>query len=162
GGRRLGRWWRLGLGRVRRGVAVVYQEQRLLPRLNAFENIVLALQLRDPAVPSRTIKQRAQAALESVNLGERRKAYPHQLSAGERQRGAIARALATRPRVLPGGEPLAGLDEDNAAIVTQLLEDAAKAGTTVIVASHRHTLPAARILRLPSARVMSNGARRSA
>ena len=161
-GRRLGRWWRRGLGRLRRDVAFVYQEQRLLPRLNAFENIVLALQLRDPAVPNRTIKQRAVAALESVNLGERRKAYPHQLSAGERQRIAIARALATRPTVLLADEPLAGLDEENAAIVTQLLEDAASAGTTVIVASHRHTLPATRILRLPSARVMTNGARRSA
>jgi len=162
GGRRLDRWWRRGLGRLRRDVAFVYQEQRLLPRLNAFENIVLALQLRDPAVPNRAVKQKAQAALESVKLGERQKAYPHQLSAGERQRVAIARALATGPRVLLADEPLAGLDEENAAIVTQLLEDAAKAGTTVIVASHRHTLPATRILRLPSARVMTNGARRSA
>jgi ABC-type ATPase involved in cell division/cell division protein FtsX len=161
-GQRLGRWWSRGLGRLRRDVAFVYQEQRLLPRLNAFENIVLALQLRDPAVPNRTIKERAQAALESVKLGERRKAYPHQLSAGERQRIAIARALATRPTVLLADEPLAGLDDANAAIVTQLLEDAARAGTTVIVASHRHTLPATRILRLPSARVMTNGARRGA
>ena len=162
GGRRLGRWWRRGLGRLRRDVAFVYQEQKLLPRLNAFENIVFALQLRDPAVPNRTIKERAQSALESVTLGDRRKAYPHQLSAGERQRVAIARALATRPRVLLADEPLAGLDEGNAAIVTQLLEDAARSGTTVIVASHRHSLPATRILRLPSARVMTNGARRGA
>ena len=161
-GRPLSRRWLRGLGRLRRDVAFVYQEQRLLPRLNAFENIVLALQLRDPAVPNRTIKQRAQAALESVQLGERRKAYPHQLSAGERQRIAIARALATGPRVLLADEPLAGLDDANAAIVTQLLEDAARAGTTVIVASHRHTLPSTRILRLPSARVMTNGAKRSA
>jgi ABC-type ATPase involved in cell division/cell division protein FtsX len=161
GGRRLGGWWRRGLGRLRRDVAFVYQEQRLLPRLNAFENIVLALQLRDPSVPNRTIKTRAQAALESVKLGERGKAYPHQLSAGERQRIAVARALATGPTVLLADEPLAGLDDENAAIVTQLLEDAARAGTTVIVASHRHTLPASRILRLPSARVMTNGARRS-
>lgn len=162
GGRRLGRWWRRGLGRLRRDVAFVYQEQRLLPRLNAFENIVLALQLRDPAVPNRTIKQRAQSALESVKLGERRKAYPDQLSAGERQRIAIARALATGPRVLLADEPLAGLDEKNAAIVTQLLEDASRAGTTVIVASHSHTLHTTQILRLPSARVMTNGAKRSA
>jgi cell division transport system ATP-binding protein len=160
-GRRLSRRWRRGMGRLRRDVAFVYQEQRLLPRLNAFENIVLALQLRDPAVPNRTIKERAQAALESVKLGERRKAYPHQLSAGERQRIAIARALVTGPRVLLADEPLAGLDDANAAIVTQLLEDAASAGTTVIVASHRHTLQATRILRLPSARVMTNGAKRS-
>jgi len=159
-GRRLGRWWRRGLGRLRRDVAYVYQEQRLLPRLSAFENIVLALQLRDPQVPSRAIKERARAALESVKLGDRGSAYPHQLSAGERQRVAVARALATRPTVLLADEPLAGLDEANATIVTQLLESAAASGTTVIVASHRHTLHASRILRLPSARVMTNGAKR--
>ncbi|HET7338865.1 MAG TPA: permease-like cell division protein FtsX [Candidatus Dormibacteraeota bacterium] len=161
-GSRLNRWWRRGLSRLRRDVTFVYQDQRLLPRLNAFENIVLALQFRDPQVPNRTIRQRALAALESVKLGDRPKAYPDQLSAGERQRVAIARALATNPRVLLADEPLAGLDDENAAIVTQLLEKAAASGTAVIVASHHHTMPATRILRLPSARVMTNGAKRSA
>src|SRR5207237_4508754 len=100
--------------------------------------------------------------LESVKLAHRRRAYPHQLSAGERQRVAVARALATRPRVLLADEPLNSMDEENAAIITRLLEDAAAKGTTVIVASHRHTFAASRILRLPSARVMTNGARRPA
>src|SRR2546430_6351925 len=93
--------------------------------MNAFENIVLALQVRDPQVPNRTIKQRALQALESVILAHRRRAYPHQLSAGERQRIAVARALATRPRVLLADEPLAAMDDENAAIITHLLEDAA-------------------------------------
>jgi len=96
-----------------------------------------------------------------VNLASRRGAYPHELSAGERQRVAVARALATRPRVLLADEPLASMDEENAAIVMGLLEAAAAAGTTVIVATHRHTFPASRILRLPSARVMTNGAKRA-
>ena len=160
-GRGLHRWWRGGLGRHRRDVAFIFQEQRLQPRLNAFENIVLALQVRDPQVPNREIKRRAMEALESVKLGQRRGAYPHQLSAGERQRVAIARALATRPRVLLADEPLTALDDDNAEIVTHLLEAAAANGTTVIVASHRHTFAASRILRLPSAKVMTNGARRA-
>ena len=161
-GRGLHRWWRRGLGSLRRDMAFVFQEQRLLPRLNAFENIALALQVRDPQLPNRTIKQRALEALESVNLAHRRRAYPHQLSAGERQRIAVARALATRPRVLLADEPLAAMDDENAAIITHLLEDAAANGTTVIVAAHRHTFAASRILRLPSARVMTNGARRPA
>jgi ABC-type ATPase involved in cell division/cell division protein FtsX len=161
-GRGLHGWWRRGLGRIRRDVAFVFQEQRLLPRLTAFENIVLALQVRDPQLPYRTIKERALQALESVQLAHRRRAYPHQLSAGERQRIAVARALATRPRVLLADEPLAALDDENAAIITHLLEDAAAGGTTVIVATHRHTFAASRILRLPSARVVSNGARRPA
>jgi ABC-type ATPase involved in cell division/cell division protein FtsX len=160
-GRALHRRWRRGLDNLRRDVAFVFQEQRLLPRLNALENIVLALQVRDPQVPNKVIKQRALEALESVKLAHRRGAYPHQLSAGERQRVAVARALATRPRVLLADEPLASLDEENAAIVSRLIEQAAAEGTTVIVAGHRHTfLAARRILRLPSARVLTNGARR--
>jgi len=159
-GRGLHRWWRRGLGTLRREVAFVFQEQRLLPRLNAFENIVLALQVRDPQVPNKTIQQRALAALESVKLADRRRAYPHQLSAGERQRVAIARALATRPRVLLADEPLNSVDEENGALITRLLEEAAATGTTVIVATHRHTFAASRILRLPSEKVVLNGARR--
>ena len=156
----LHRWWRGGLGGLRRDVAFVFQEQRLLPRLTAFENIVLALQLRDPQVPNGTIRRRALEALESIKLADRKDAYPHELSAGERQRVAVARALATRPRILLADEPLNSMDEVNAAIITALLEDAATKGTTVIVASHHHTFAASRILRLPSARVMTNGARR--
>ncbi len=161
-GRGLHRWWRRGLGNLRRDVAFVFQEHRLLPRLNIFENIVFALQVRDPQVPNRTVKQRALDALESVKLADRRRAYPDQLSTGERQRVAVARALATKPRVLLADEPLASMDQANAAIITKLLEGAAAQGTTVIVASHRHTFAASRILRLPSGRVMTNGARRPA
>lgn len=153
-GRGLHRWWRRGLGRVRRDVAFIFQEQRLLPRLNAFENIALAIQVREPQLPYRTIKQRAFAALESVNLAAKRRLYPHQLSAGERQRIAVARALATRPRLLLADEPLNSLDNDNAELVTKLLVEAAAQGTTVIVATHHHTFHASRILRLPSAKVM--------
>jgi putative ABC transport system ATP-binding protein len=155
----LHRRWRRGLGAMRRDVAFVFQEQRLLPRLSALENIVLALQIRDPQVPNRIIQQRALQALESVKLAHRKDAHPHQLSAGERQRVAIARALSTRPHVLLVDEPLAGIDVANAEIVTHLLEEAAAGGTTVIVASHRHTFRANRILRLPSGKVAANGAR---
>ena len=153
-GRGLHRWWRRGLGRVRRKVAFIFQEQRLLPRLNAFENIALAIQVAEPQLPYCAIKQRAFAALESVNLPAKRRLYPHQLSAGERQRIAVARALATRPRILLADEPLNSLDNANAELVTKLLVEAAANGTTVIVATHHHTFHASRILRLPTAKVM--------
>jgi ABC-type ATPase involved in cell division/cell division protein FtsX len=161
-GRGLHRWWRRGLGRIRRDVAFIFQEQRLLPRLTAHENVMLAMQVRDPQVPRRTVAQRALAALESLSLGHKRRAYPHQLSAGERQRVAVARALATRPRVLLADEPLSSIDEDNARVVMRLLEEAAANGVTVIVATHQHTFHSSRMLRLPTGNVLLNGSRKRA
>jgi len=155
-GRGLHRWWRRGLGRIRREVAFVYQEQRLLPRLTALENLVFALQVSDPEVPYGKIKRGALEALEALGLGRRRGAYPHQLSAGERQRVAVARALSGRPRVLLADEPLASIDDDNARIVMRLLEEAAANGTAVIVATHHPTFAANRVLRLPSGQVLVN------
>ena len=153
-GRGLHRWWRRGLGRIRREVAFVYQDQRLLPRLTALENLVFAMQIGDPEVPHRTIKRRALDALEALSLGHRRGAYPHQLSAGERQRVAVARALSGRPRVLLADEPLASIDDDNAKIVMRLLEEAAANGTAVVVATHHATFAANRVLRLPGGQVL--------
>lgn len=161
GGRGLHRWWRRGVLGLRRDVAFVFQEQRLLPRLTALENVVLALQIRDPQVPRRVILKGATEALEAVGLGPKQRLYPYQLSGGERQRVAVARAVATRPRVLLADEPLSFLDDANAEIVRALLESAAAGGAAVIVASHRHSfLAATKVLRLPSAKVMSNGARK--
>jgi ABC-type ATPase involved in cell division/cell division protein FtsX len=161
-GRGLHRWWRRGLGRIRRDVAFIFQEQRLLPRLTAHENVMLAMQVRDPQVPRRAVAQRALAALESLSLGHKRRAYPHQLSAGERQRVAVARALATRPRVLLADEPLSSIDEDNARVVMRLFEEAAANGVTVIVATHQHTFHSSRMLRLPTGKVLLNGSRKRA
>ncbi len=161
GHRGLHRWWRRGLGRIRRDVAFVFQEQRLLPRLTALENVIFALTVVDPQVPMAGIKRRALEALETVGLGNRMKAYPSQLSAGERQRVAVARALASRPRVILADEPISALDENNARIVVRLLEAAAAGGTTVIVATHTPTFHAARVLRLPAGKVLVSRARAS-
>jgi ABC-type ATPase involved in cell division/cell division protein FtsX len=161
-GRGLHRWWRRGLGRVRRDVAFVFQEHHLLPRLTALENLTLALQVTDPQLPFKTIKRRALETLESLGLVHKRNSYPRQMSAGERQRIAVGRALAAKPRVILADEPMASIDDDNARIVMHLLEDAAAAGTAVIVASHRHMFPSSRILRLPAGTILLNGSRRAA
>src|SRR5581483_10495285 len=81
-GRALHRWWRRDLDRVRRDVAYIFQEQRLLPRL---------------------------AALEALGVAHRQSAFPSELSAGERQRVAVARALATAPRIVLADEPFASI-----------------------------------------------------
>ena len=161
-GRGLHRWWRRGLGRVRRDVAFVFQEHHLLPRLTALENLTLALQVIDPQVPFKTIKRRALEILESLGLLNKRNAYPRQLSAGERQRIAVGRALAAKPRVILADEPMASIDDDNARIVMRLLEDAAAGGAAVIVASHNHTFQSSRVLRLPSGKIHLNGSQKAA
>ena len=157
----LHQWWRRGLGRIRRDVAFVFQEHHLLPRLTALENLTLALQVTDPQVPFKTIKQRALATLESLGLVHKRNAYPRQLSAGERQRIAVARALAAKPRVILADEPMASIDDDNARIVMRLLEDAAAGGAAVIVASHKHSFPSSRVLKLPSGKIHLNGSQKA-
>lgn len=161
-GRGLHRWWRRGLGRIRRDVAFVFQEHHLLPRLTAFENLTLALQVTHPQLPFRMIKLRALETLQSLGLGNKRNRYPHQMSAGERQRVAVGRALATRPRVILADEPLASVDDETAKIVVRLLEGAAAGGTAVIVASHKHTFPSSRILQLPTGRILLNGSHKAA
>src|SRR5439155_21684963 len=87
-GRALHRRWRHGLDGVRREVAFIFQEQRLLPRLTALENVVLGLTVNDPHNPPEEITKKATAALEALGVGHRKDAYPRQLSAGERQRVA--------------------------------------------------------------------------
>jgi ABC-type ATPase involved in cell division/cell division protein FtsX len=161
-GRGLHRRWRRGLSRVRRDVAFVFQEHHLLSRLTALENLTLALQIADPQVPFKTIKQRALETLDSLGLVHRRNAYPRQLSAGERQRIAVGRALAAKPRVILADEPMASIDDDNARIVMRLLEDAAAGGAAVIVASHKHSFPSSRVLKLPSERIHLNGSAKAA
>ncbi|MDQ2942500.1 MAG: permease-like cell division protein FtsX, partial [Candidatus Dormibacteraeota bacterium] len=160
-GRALHRRWRRGLGKIRREVAFVFQEHHLLPRLTALENLTLALQFTEPQVPFRTMKRRALDTLESIGLAHKRNAYPRQLSAGERQRVAVARALAAKPRVILADEPMASVDDENAKKVMRLLEDAAAAGAAVIVATHKHTFPSSRILRLPTGEVLLNGSRKA-
>ena len=158
----LHRRWRRGLVRIRREVAFVFQEHHLLSRLTALENLTLALEVTHPQMPFRTMKQRALETLESLGLTHKRNSYPHQMSAGERQRVAVGRALATRPKVILADEPLASVDDDTGRIVMRLLEDAAAGGTAVIVATHKHTFASSRVLRLPSGKVLLNGSHKAA
>ena len=119
----------------RRQVGLVFQFFNLLPTMNVRENISFPLLLQ--GVFPREMDERAAELIELVGLGERSEHFVHQLSGGEQQRTAIARALVHRPSLLIADEPTGNLDSQSAASVMELLEKIGReAMTTLIVVTH--------------------------
>src|SRR6185436_19265763 len=123
---------------LRRKIGVVFQDIKLLRSRTAFENIAFALEVSGES-PS-VIHKEVPKILELVGLDDKAKAFPHEMSGGERQRVAIARALAHKPVLLLADEPTGNLDSINAWDIIQLLMKINKAGTTVILATHAKDL----------------------
>jgi ABC-type lipoprotein export system ATPase subunit len=116
-------------------IGLVFQFFNLLPTMNVFENVSLPLILR--GVPVTEINQRVTELIAWVGLAERAMHFVHQLSGGEQQRTAIARALVHRPRLLIADEPTGNLDSHSASTVMQLLEKIAREQlTTLILVTH--------------------------
>lgn len=114
-------------------VGFVFQNFQLLFGLTALENVMLPLELAQAPHPRKT----AEELLTRVGLGERLHHYPNQLSGGEQQRCAIARAFSTRPRCLFADEPTGNLDSETGKRIIELLfELNAEQGTTLIMATH--------------------------
>ena len=125
----------------RRTIGVVFQDAKLLSGRTVYENI--AFVLRVTGVPRREITARAFEALRAVGLSARAQAYPAQLSQGEAQRAALARAIVRKQALLIADEPTGNLDEGMAAEVVSVIKDIWAGGTTVILATHQSRLAAA-------------------
>jgi cell division transport system ATP-binding protein len=126
---------------LRRSIGIVFQDSKLLPGRTVYENV--AFVLRVLGTPRREITGRVFDALRAVGLSARAQAYPAQLSQGEAQRAALARAIARKPLLLVADEPTGNLDEGMAAEVLDILKDIWAGGTTVLFATHQVSVAAA-------------------
>ena len=118
----------------RRNLGVVFQDFRLLKDRNVYENVAFAQRIIQ--TPVREIKKNVPAILSIVGLAGKYKAKPKQLSGGEQQRVAMARALINKPPILLCDEPTGNLDPKNSWEIMKLLEQINKRGTTIIVVTH--------------------------
>jgi cell division transport system ATP-binding protein len=119
---------------LRRKIGTIFQDFKLLSRKNAFENVAFALEVAGAEPPE--IDEDVPKVLNIVGLTDKSKNFPHQMSGGEKQRLAIARALIHRPRILLADEPTGNLDMVNSYDVVKLLMKINEFGTTVILATH--------------------------
>jgi len=124
---------------LRKQIGIVFQDFKLLPRKNAYENVSFALEVGGR--PQHEIEGLVPQVLDMVGLSDKHHNFPHELSGGERQRVAIARAMIHRPAVIIADEPTGNLDENNTADIIKLIAKINEFGTTVILATHnRHVV----------------------
>ncbi|MGI9118343.1 MAG: cell division ATP-binding protein FtsE [Minisyncoccia bacterium] len=126
------------LTNYRRRIGVVFQDFRLLPNKTAFENIAFAMEAVGKSDEEITVD--VPHVLELVDLKSKMFHFPHQMSGGEKQRLAIARAIITQPEVVIADEPTGNLDPTNAREVIQILKKINELGTTVLLTTHNRDI----------------------
>ena len=126
------------LTKLRRKIGTVFQDFRLLPNKTVYENIAFAMEAVDKDEDE--IIEDVPRVLELVGLKGKENSFPHQLSGGEKQRLAIARAIITQPDIIIADEPTGNLDPINTNDVVNLLKKINELGTTVILTTHNRTV----------------------
>jgi len=117
-----------------RNIGVVFQFFQLLPTLTVLENVMMPMHYTGTFKSER--KERAMGLLDMVDLPDVANKYPSQISGGQQQRAAIARALANNPKVLVGDEPTGNLDIISAGLMFAMFEDLVSQGTTIVMVTH--------------------------
>ena len=146
------------LSRVRNlEIGFIFQTFQLLPRETALANVELPLVYR--GMKARERRERARAALEQVQLGNRMHHKPNELSGGQRQRVAIARALVSEPSMLLADEPTGNLDSATGEEIVKLFEQLHRAGHTLVLVTHEPKLAARcpRAIRLSDGQIVADG-----
>jgi len=141
--------------KIRRKLGVVFQDFKLLPKLTVYENVAFALEVL--GLPKSEVHNKTVKALDLVGLINRAKQYPNQLSGGEQQRTAIARAIVNGPRILICDEPTGNLDDKTSMEIMSVLEAINQLGTTIIMVTHDTDIVEKlqkRVIKLESGRVL--------
>ena len=143
---------------LRRHIGVVFQDYKIIPDKTVFENISLALEIIN--YPQKQIDERVKHLLELVGIPDKGELFPIQLSGGELQRAAIARAIVSEPKVLFADEPTGNLDEATGRDIYQLLRAIHSLGTTVIMSTHNQSFldPGNRHIHLEKGKIISDTA----
>ena len=118
----------------RRQLGIVFQDYRLLPDRTVYDNVAFAMQVIE--TPYRKIKRRVNDVLDLVGLRKRAHAYPTELSGGEQQLIAIARAIVNDPILLIADEPTGNLDPETSWEIMDIFREVNKSGTTIVMATH--------------------------
>lgn len=143
----------------RRKLGIVFQDYKLLPRKSVYENVAFALEAT--GTPQYFVNKKVDEVLETVGLADIRNHFPYQLSGGEQQRAAIARALVHDPKLVVADEPTGNLDPKATEDVLKLLMKINKNGSTVLMATHDKTIVdqlQRRVVRLDEGKIISDKA----
>jgi putative ABC transport system ATP-binding protein len=121
----------------RKSLGILFQNFHLIPSLTALENVALTLEIADPSLPWKTVRDRAAQALADVGLAQRAGHLPSALSGGEQQRVGLARAMVGGPKLLLADEPTGNLDQETGAHVIELMFALARdRGTSILLITH--------------------------
>ena len=123
---------------LRRTVGVVFQDFRLIPTMTVYENVAFAM--RVVGAKEKEIRERVPYVLELVGLESKMNRHPNEMSGGEQQRLAIARALVNNPSTIIADEPTGNLDPERSFEIMALLQEINNLGTTVLVVTHAQNL----------------------
>jgi len=148
------------VARLRRNIGVVFQDFRLLSDKTVWENVAFALQVT--GARSADVKRQVPRVLDLVGLSHKSRMLPSELSGGEQQRTAIARALVNNPKIMLCDEPTGNLDPSNTTEIIELLQRINLKGTTVLVATHNQAVVdrmRRRVVRLENGRILHDDER---